>query len=148
VSTGFAYVTRDDILKGVKDGAISPDEAIGLLDSIRPTYAKRDPEKDREALASARGNFSMSNFVPVISEFAARGIPVDEILPKENVFTYRAWRALGRQVRKGEKGVSIGVWRPISKETVDEATGEKKRTGRTLCVGATVFHISQTDPIE
>ncbi len=56
---------------------------------------------------------------------------------------YRAWQQLGRQVRKGEKGIKILA--PISRTVAeDEETGEKVRA----LVGfktTTVFDISQTD---
>ena len=43
----------------------------------------------------------------VVKEFSNRGIPVDEIKPKENVFTFGKWIKRGRSVRKGETGVKI-----------------------------------------
>lgn len=49
-----------------------------------------------------------------------------------DVKTYEAWKADGRQVRRGSRGISI----------VDEA-----RSGRTTLRWATVFDVSQTDPI-
>lgn len=98
-----------------------------------------------EALASAVGNQSVSNFPRVIEEFAARGIAEDDIRPKENVFTYNAWVALGRRVRKGEHGVKICTYAPVTGK--DEETGETKVVGRRPWT-STVFHISQTDPIE
>jgi antirestriction protein ArdC len=56
---------------------------------------------------------------------------------------YRAWQQLGRQVRKGEKGIRILA--PISRKVAeDEETGEVVRA----LVGfktATVFDVSQTD---
>lgn len=56
---------------------------------------------------------------------------------------YRKWQQLGRQIRKGEKGIYILA--PISRTVAeDEETGEKVRT----LVGfktATVFDVSQTD---
>ena len=55
---------------------------------------------------------------------------------------YRAWQSMGRQVRKGEKGIRILA--PISRKIEDEKTGEEVRT---LCgfKTSTVFDISQTD---
>ena len=56
---------------------------------------------------------------------------------------YRKWQQLGRQVRKGEKGIKILA--PISRKVAeDEETGEAVRA----LVGfktATVFDVSQTD---
>jgi len=78
---------------------------------------------------------ALTNYPAIIAEFSARGIPADQIEPRVNVFTYNAWLALGRQVRKGEHGVRICVW-------VDVGEGEDtKRIPR----HSTVFHVSQTD---
>jgi hypothetical protein len=42
------------------------------------------------------------NYGAIFQGFMEKGIPESEILPRENVFTYHAWRALGRQVRRGQ----------------------------------------------
>jgi antirestriction protein ArdC len=80
-----------------------------------------------------------------------KGIPESEILPRENVFTYHAWRALGRQVRRGEHGVKVITYVPVNAKDRDEAAEldpNKPRRKISRPWGATVFHISQTDPIE
>ena len=99
-------------------------------------------QQDQEALSRVCGNASMSNFSQVMLEFSARGIPLDEILPKQNVFTYKAWRALNRQVRKGEKGVKITTWFCAAGKISEDGT---QTEGRKICTTAVVFHISQTD---
>ena len=119
-------------------------------------------EMQQEALSRAVGSNSMANFIPIIEGFAQKGIAVDDIRPRENVFTYNAWRALGRQVRKGEHGVKVTTWIPVkgkedeaeSKEIEAEAdTGvsgadkEPAQRGGFRPWTATVFHLSQTDPI-
>jgi antirestriction protein ArdC len=58
-----------------------------------------------------------------------------------HVAGYRAWQALGRQVRKGEKGIRIFV--PFTrKREENEEEGTRKVTG--FGVG-TVFDVAQTD---
>ena len=93
----------------------------------------------------------MSNWPAIIRGFLATGIPESEIRPRENCFTYHAWRALGRQVRRGEHGVKVSTWVPMDKKTgeTDPDTGEAKKVklGRRAWT-ATVFHVSQTDPIQ
>jgi hypothetical protein len=37
----------------------------------------------------------------------AKGIPESEIKPRENVFTFHAWKALDRSVKRGEHGVKV-----------------------------------------
>ena len=61
----------------------------------------------RDALERARNGSSFRNEAEVIGAFAERGIPVEQIIPRENVLTYRAWQAVGRQVKRGEKGVRL-----------------------------------------
>ena len=74
----------------------------------------------------------------------AKGIDPDDIRPRENVFTYHAWRALGRQVRRGEHGVRVCTWIPMTRK--DPATGESTPIGARP-KGSTVFHVTQTDPV-
>ena len=102
-------------------------------------------EIQQEALLRARGSQALSNFPAIFSGFAAKGIPEDQIEPRVNIFTYQAWRALGRQVRKGEHGVRVSTWVPMSKDTQDEDTGKTKTETFRRPKMATVFHISQTD---
>src|ERR671932_425442 len=61
---------------------------------------------------------------------------------------YRAWQALGRQVKKGEKAIYIFAPRPYRVTTEDEAGEEQTREGLTFR-SMPVFDISQTegDPI-
>ena len=101
-------------------------------------------ERARESLGRATQGVTMSNFPAIFEGFTVRGIPEDDIRPRENVFTFEAWKALGRHVRKGEHGVKVVTW--ITRGgTEDPETGEVKggyRFSRTT----TVFHVSQTEP--
>jgi hypothetical protein len=105
-------------------------------------------EIQAEALSRAAGGQSLTNWPAIFAGFMAKGIPESEILPRENVFTYHAWRALGRQVRRGEHGVKVTTWVSLKdkrEESPDELS--KARRGK-MPWCATVFHISQTDPID
>ena len=102
-------------------------------------------ERQTEALSRALTGQSWSNFPAIIQGFTARGIPEDQILPRENVFTYQAWRALGRQVRKGEHGVKVVTFIKRDKKTKDRETGETKLEVVSMPRTVSVFHISQTD---
>jgi integrase len=86
----------------------------------------------------------MSNYPTIYGGFKEKGIPESEIKPRENVFTYNAWRALGRQVRKGEHGVRVLTFIDCQKR--DEETGQLKERFRRP-FSTTVFHVSQTDEI-
>jgi hypothetical protein len=97
-----------------------------------------------EALSRAVNGLSLANYPSIFGGFMAKGIPQPEIRPRENVFTYQAWRALGRQVRRGEHGVKVVTFIECNKE--DKETGEKQAFRRPWTT--TVFHVSQTDPIE
>ena len=108
--------------------------------------AMRNQEQYQEALNRARGGETFSNFPVIIHGFTARGIPEEEIKPRENVFTYNAWKALGRHVKRGEHGVKVATVRELTKKKVDEQTGEEKTDCFSIPWTATVFHISQTEP--
>src|SRR3990167_3523626 len=95
------------------------------------------------ALDRARSGQSVANYRAIITGFTARGVPADAIIPRENVFTYHAWRALGRQVRKGEHGVKVGTWVERGGK-IDPETGEET-AGYRFPRATTVFHVSQTD---
>lgn len=96
-----------------------------------------------EALSRATTNQSFANWPAIIVGFTAKGIAEADILPRVNVFTFQAWKALGRHVRKGEHGVRVVTFVPCTK-TVTEA-GEEKTIGYKRPWSATVFHVSQTD---
>ena len=104
---------------------------------------------NREALTKAVSGVSLTNYPAIFEGFLERGIPEDQIMPRENVFTYRAWKALGRQVRRGEHGIKVVTYIETFQNQADPQTGEEKRipTGRRPW-STTVFHISQTDPVK
>jgi hypothetical protein len=100
-----------------------------------------------EALDRARSSASLSNLPAVYAGFAEKGVPPESVLPRVNVLTFWAWKALGRSVRKGEHGVRVLTWVPVARDSTDAATGETRRTTFRRPKGAVVFHVSQTDPI-
>lgn len=107
-------------------------------------------EQQTEALARAERGQSVSNYPAIFAGFIDKGIPEDEIEPRVNVFTYQAWKAKGRQVRKGEKGVRVVTWitKP-KKEDPNKRPGEtssKEGTYR-FSKATTVFHVTQTDEV-
>ena len=100
-------------------------------------------EHSQQALANATNSASTANYGAIFAGLMAKGIPEPEIVPRVNVFTYDAWIAIGRQVRRGEHGVRVCTWVPMTKKDdagVPQPIGRKPKT-------TTVFHISQTDPI-
>lgn len=101
-----------------------------------------------EALSRASSGRSICNYQTIITEFTARGIPSDQVQPRVNVFTYAAWKALGRHVRKGEHGVKVLTWIETDtvKKTTDPKTGKTKLSPDLMPRTATVFHVTQTDP--
>lgn len=103
-------------------------------------------EMQAEALANATQGQSAVNYAAIYAGFMARGIPESEIKPRENVFTFNAWKALGRSVKKrpadvapGHYGVKVVTWVPIIDKDTGETVGRRPHE-------ATVFHISQTEP--
>jgi hypothetical protein len=108
----------------------------------------------QEALDRAMSGQAMSNWPAIFAGFVAKGIPEHDIKPRENIFTYHAWRALGRQVRRGEHGVKVCTFvacegkNDEGKPEGEEATEPNKaKRGYRRPWTATVFHVSQTDPI-
>ena len=101
----------------------------------------------QQALSNARNGQSFSNYGAIYSGFIEKGIPESDIDPRVNVFTFHAWKALGRQVRKGEHGVKVCTYVPMSK-VEHEADGTDKVQSWRSPRSVTVFHISQTDPLK
>jgi hypothetical protein len=121
----------------------SPNLSAGLSHS---KAARHSTEARQEALTRAISGQSFSNFPAIFHGFAAKGIPESEIKPRENVFTFDAWKALGRYVRKGEHGVKVVTFIDCKSKELDPDTGERKLIRRPWTT--TVFHVSQTEPLK
>jgi hypothetical protein len=119
------------------------------------TTSERREQIQQEALSRAVSGQALTNWPAIIAGFMAKGIPEHQIRPRENVFTYHAWRALGRQVRRGEHGVKVLTYVSVpDKDAKDgvatndlDGADKPKRGGYRRPWTATVFHVSQTDPI-
>ena len=123
--------------------------------------ASSRPVKNRvsakEALERIQSLSCPKSEIAVQIHFSERGIDPSDIHPRQNVLTFNAWRALGRTVRKGERGFSFTAWVPINgKQTKadessdDSETESGKRSGkggRLKPRRTTVFHECQTVPI-
>ncbi|MGO8788429.1 MAG: ArdC-like ssDNA-binding domain-containing protein [Terriglobia bacterium] len=113
----------------------------------KPTLPySRKKEVQREALTRAITGQSLSNYPAIFQGFSAMGISEDQIKPRENVFSYQAWKALGRHVKRGEHGIRVATVRDFRKQVIDIETGEKKEEAYSVPWTATVFHVSQTEP--
>ncbi len=97
-----------------------------------------------EALRNAVTRESTLNYEAIFEGFEAMGIPMEDVHPRENVFTFNAWRALGRVVRKGEHGVAIVTVIPCRK--LDRDTGELVQVRKVK--RTTVFHVTQTEAFQ
>jgi len=100
-------------------------------------------EVQENALKNAVAGQSTMNYETIFEGFAEKGISPADIKPRENVFTFNAWKALGRVVRRGEHGVKVVTWIPCTKK--DKATGEEIKFAKPHTT--TVFHLSQTDAL-
>jgi len=96
-------------------------------------------EIQSEALSRAVSGESISNYPAIFEGFLGMGIAESDIKPRENIFTFQAWRRLGRVVRKGQHGVRVETWIPYR----DKKTGESKLRPK----ATTVFHLTQTDAL-
>jgi antirestriction protein ArdC len=97
----------------------------------------------QQALTNATSRQGTMNYTAIFEGFIAKGIPAEQILPRVNVFTFHAWKALGRSVRKGEHGVRVVTFVPVAGK-IDTTTGEVKNGYRKPHT-TTVFHVSQTE---
>lgn len=97
-----------------------------------------------EALDRAENNASETNYETIFNGFMAMGIDKDDIEPRVNVFTFNAWKAKGRFVKKGEKGVRVITYIQVDKK--EENSDEVKKVLKKR--QTTVFHISQTSPTD
>jgi hypothetical protein len=100
-------------------------------------------ELQQKALENAVTGESVANYQAIFDGFTEKGIAPADILPRVNVFTFNAWKALGRVVKKDEHGVRVVTVIPYMKK--DPETGERKPA--TKPKATTVFHISQTQPL-
>jgi antirestriction protein ArdC len=114
-------------------------------------------ERRAEALTRACTGQTLSNYPAIFQGFMAMGIPESDIRPRENVFTYEAWKALGRHVRKGQHGVKVvtfittesGKSNETQTETLDGMEAQQQKNAKhSRPWTTTVFHISQTEADE
>ena len=101
-------------------------------------------ELQAEALGRATTNAALTNYPAIFQGFLEKGIAEADIRPRVNVFTFNAWKALGRSVRKGEHGVKVFTFISTTR-TVEGADGEQKQVGGRVARTTTVFHVSQTE---
>jgi hypothetical protein len=71
----------------------------------------------------------------------------EDVQPRVNCLTYNAWKAAGRSVKKGEKGLGVTVWIPCKDKDAkpNPTTGEARKSMRPKTTY--IFHIDQTQPI-
>ena len=58
--------------------------------------------------------------------------------------TYAGWRSLGGQVRRGERGVTAILYKPVTKKKVND-DGEEEQSSFAFMKTFSLFHISQVD---
>src|SRR5262245_59848433 len=101
---------------------------------MNATKGARRDEMQQEALSRAIGGQALTNWPAIIHGCGAKGIPESDIPRAENVFTYHAWRALGRQVRRGEHGVKVVTFVPRRGSDVadgqDESDTEREQPAK------------------
>jgi len=112
--------------------------------STRTRYRRqRLPRAQREALQMAaleraQNGRVCANDLLIIAAYAARGIDAH---PRLDVFTFAAWKALHRHVRRNEHGVHIASYVRREEVKPDGSTEE-----HSFPTSAVVFHVTQTDP--
>ena len=99
-----------------------------------------------EAFTRAVSSQSVMNYASIYEGFLAMGIPESEIKPRENVFTFWAWKAVGRRVMKGQHGVKAVTFVPVAGKTEETQDGKtEQKAGYRMPRSVTVFHVSQTE---
>lgn len=101
-------------------------------------------EQQTEALDRARTGQALTNYPAIYSGFLAKGIAESDIKPRENIFTFNAWKALGRSVKKGEHGIKVVTFITCQGKA-DVDSGETEPSTYRRPHTTTVFHISQTE---
>ncbi|HUU53178.1 MAG TPA: ArdC-like ssDNA-binding domain-containing protein [Candidatus Bathyarchaeia archaeon] len=101
--------------------------------------------REIESLNRATQGNSLTNYPAIYQGFINKGISENDIKPRQNVFTYPAWRAQGRQVRRGEKGVRVVTIIESEEKVVNKKTGKEEVKISQFPRRTTVFHISQTE---
>ncbi|MNF57761.1 hypothetical protein D3C84_393000 [compost metagenome] len=112
-----------------------------MLNSDKPSSKA---QLQQQALENALTNPSVANYQAIFEGFEAMGISAEDIKPRVNVFTFNAWKVLGRVVKRGQHGVKIVTVIPCTKK--DVATGESVPVKKIKTT--TVFHISQTEALD
>jgi len=106
-------------------------------------HRQKLPRAERQALQMAaleraQDGRECANDLLIIAAYAARGIDAH---PRVDVFTFAAWKALHRHVRKNEHGVHVATY-AHREEVKSDGTIEE----HSFPTSAVVFHLSQTDP--
>ena len=102
----------------------------------------------KEGVENVFSSENYKNWLRVCSKFHRYSLNNQILIPMQSggtasqVAGYRKWQTLGRQVRKGEKGIWIISPMPITQKA--ESPDDEDKT-MTLFKAATVFDISQTD---
>lgn len=120
-----------------------------LSDAERRQRAERAAARWAAALNRAVSGESLLNYATIYDGFMRQGIGEDEIRPRENVFTWGAWKAKGRQPRREERPNAVEVLTYITAwGNVEQADGTMRRcpVGKRATT-AKVYHVSQTEPI-
>ena len=106
-------------------------------------------ETPAERIARIKAGFSQNDVLAIMA-FADAGIDPDDITPRENVFTFNAWKDVGRQVAKGANGIPVTVWVPKKgkgKDAPAPTVDGKPSPGSMFPKTTRLFHISQTLPL-
>jgi len=123
--------TRNDKAQEAHDRLVAEIEKIETSDDWKAALD----------VASKFHQYSFNNQILIDVQAADRGFEPTHVMPYGNKAGTSGWKSVGRQVRKGEKG--LGIFAPVRRKTEDE-DGES----RYVVVGfrvAHVFDISQTD---
>jgi hypothetical protein len=109
-------------------------EAVELLDASVERVLEGEGFKRYLAFAARFHDYSANNCLLVLAQRP----------DATRIAGYKRWRELGRQVRRGEEGISILA--PIFRAVEEEGNVEKRRVLSSF-KAVRVFDASQTDPV-
>jgi len=135
----MAIIPQAEMTKIMQQGRMIPSQALTVSQMMTP------PKILQQAYERAVTNDSTSNYEAIREGFAAKGIAPEDIEPRVNVLTAKAWEYKGRKVLNAEinNGVRIKTRIPVEIE-VDGDEGEKETKKINKRSRTVVYHISQT----
>lgn len=118
--------------------------------SVQHDYIKQSLERLEHAVHSIHDSESFRAYLTAQAKFHRYSwrnvlLILSQCPEATHVAGYRTWQSLGRQVKQGEKAISILAPASVTKKERDEQTGDDSERRVAFFRGASVFNLSQTE---